>query len=244
MRVLLISDVHANLPALDEVLGTATYDDVLFMGDAVDYGPFPFEVYSRLSQVRAKRVVGNHDVAAALGMDCRSSPQLHEASVVTRERITVPRMPRRALQALVKKAERRLDLDYGGLRIRMVHASPDDELYRYITEEEASRLEVKGADLLLVGHTHVPYEVKTGDAWVVNPGSVGMPRDGDARASYAILDTYSREVRFKRAAYDIEATVSKLHQLIGEERRVYELLASILRTGGTGHQRNSTTEIP
>ena len=103
MRILLISDVHANLSALDEVLNRASYDDVLFMGDVVDYGPSPFEVYSRLSQVHAKRVLGNHDVAASLGVDCRSSPQLHEASVLTRERITVPRMPRRAMQAAASR---------------------------------------------------------------------------------------------------------------------------------------------
>lgn len=213
----------------------ASYDDVLFMGDAVDYGPFPFEVYSRLSQVRAKRVLGNHDVAAALGIDCRSNPQLREASVITRERITVPRMPKRAMQALVKKAERRMDLDYAGLRIRMVHASPTDELYQYVSKEEAPNLEMRGTDLLLLGHTHIPYEVKTGDVWIVNPGSVGMPRDGNPRASYAILDTFTRRVQFEKVEYNIEETITKLHQLIGDETRVYQLLATILRTGDVGH---------
>lgn len=80
MKVLLISDVHANLPALDAVLSRASYDEVLFMGDAVDYGPFPFEVCSRLEPIRATRVLGNHDATASLGIDCRSSPLMHEAS--------------------------------------------------------------------------------------------------------------------------------------------------------------------
>ena len=230
MEVLLISDVHSNLPALDAVLSKARYNDVLFMGDAVDYGPFPFEVYSRLRRIRAKRVLGNHDVAAAFGLDCQSSPRTHEAAVRTRERITFQRMPKRALQAL-GKAEKALDLSYGDFRVRALHAAPGDELYRYITKEEAALLEVKGADLLLLGHTHVPYEIKDGERWVVNPGSVGMPKDGDPRASYAVLDTSTREIQFERAEYDVELVVSKLRQLIGDEGPIYEQLANGLRTG-------------
>jgi len=233
MRILVISDVHANLLALDSVLSNASFDEVIFLGDAVDYGPFPFEVYSRLKQVRARRVLGNHDAAAAFGVDCRSSPQMHDASTVTRERITVPRMPRRAMQAL-GKVERRMNLDFQGLRITAVHASPDDELYGFVSKETASTLDVHGADLLLLGHTHVPYEVKTENSWVVNPGSAGMPMDGDHRASFAVLDTRRREVRFGRAEYDVESMLTKLNKLIGEETRTYELLARIFRTGRIG----------
>lgn len=231
MRVLLISDVHSNLPALDAVLGGARFDDVLFLGDAVDYGPFPFEVYSTLKRTKAKRVVGNHDVAAAFGLDCRSSPKTYQAAVRTRERITLQRMPRRALQAL-GRAEKTLDLSYDGLRVRMLHAAPGDELYRYMTRDEATSLVVKDADLLLLGHTHVPYEIKDGTKWIVNPGSVGMPKDGDPRASYAILDTSAREVRFDRAEYDIERVVSKLEQLIGDEESIFQQLTNGLRSGG------------
>ncbi|MDG6920925.1 MAG: metallophosphoesterase family protein [Nitrososphaerota archaeon] len=231
MKVLLISDIHSNLSALDAVLERARYDDVIFLGDAVDYGPSPFEVYSRLKRMRAKRVVGNHDVAAAFGLDCRSSPRTHEAAVRTRERITYQRTPRRALQML-GRAEKTLDLAYGDLRVRALHAAPGDELYRYITKEEAAGLEVEGVNLLLLGHTHVPYEIKDGARWIVNPGSVGMPKDGDPRASYAVLDTSAREVQLERADYDVELVVSELRHLIGDERSIFEQLANGLRTGG------------
>ncbi len=230
MNVLLISDVHSNPLALEAVLGTAVYDDVLFMGDVVDYGPFPFEVHEMLRHVRAKRVLGNHDAAAAFGLDCRSSPKAYQAAVRTRERITLQKMPRKALQAL-GKAQRTLDLTYGDLRVRAIHASPGDELYRYISKEEAASLEVRGTDLLLLGHTHVPYEVKDGIRWIVNPGSVGMPKDGDPRASYAVLDTSKREVMFGRASYDVERTIAALRELIGDEPRVFDFLAGTLRTG-------------
>ncbi len=230
MRILLLSDVHGNLSALNQVLDNVAYDEVLFMGDVVDYGPLPFEVHSRLRQVGAKRVVGNHDVAAALGVDCGSTPNLRDASEHTRDRITRARMPKASLRSLIR-AERTLHLEHGGLRIMMVHASPRDELYEYVSKEHASKLEVSGVDLLLLGHTHIPYRVSAGRTMVVNPGSVGMPFDGNPRASYAILDTQTRRVQFGRAKYDIEVTVSKLHELIGDDKPVYRQLASTLRTG-------------
>ena len=87
-RLLLISDVHANLEALEEVLNHTNFDEVLFVGDIVDYGPNPVEVFDLLRYIRAKRVLGNHDAAASFNRDCRSSPATHAASVATREEIT------------------------------------------------------------------------------------------------------------------------------------------------------------
>ncbi len=231
MKILLISDVHANLPALDAVLSQASYDKVLFIGDAVDYGPFPFEVYSRLCQIKATRVLGEHDAAAAFGIDSQSPCEMLEASHLTREKITLARMPKRARQALGKKAERRMFLNYYGLRVLMVHGSPTDELYEYVSEDEASNIAELNIDLIVLGHTHVPYEVKNGNTWVINPGSVGMPRDGDARPSYAILDTYTREIHFARAEYDPEPMLSKLQELLAKDMKIYEFLADIFRTG-------------
>ena len=133
---------------------------------------------------------------------------------------------------MLGRAEKTLDLAYGDLRVRALHAAPGDELYRYITKEEAAGLEVEGVNLLLLGHTHVPYEIKDGTRWIVNPGSVGMPKDGDPRASYAVLDTSTRDVQLERVDYDVELVVSELRQLIGDERSIFEQLANGLRTGG------------
>ena len=230
VRVLLISDIHSNLEALEEVLNHASFDEVLFMGDLVDYGPNPFEVFEILQYVRAKRVLGNHDAAAAFKTDCRSSSVMHEASVVTRERITWRQMPAKPLEVL-GKAGKELQIDYGGVNVRAFHAAPDDRLYRYITKEEAAQMDVKGADLVVLGHTHVPYEVKRQGVWVVNPGSVGMPKDGDSRASYAVLDTASCRVTFGRVRYDIEEVISKLRITLGGHKDVFELIAKTLRLG-------------
>jgi len=229
VKVLLISDVHANLEALEEVLNHTNVDDIIFLGDAVDYGPNPVEVFDLLRYIMAKKVLGNHDAAASFKIDCRSSPIMHKASVATREMITWKLMPRKSLN-LLGKAERKLDLEYDGLKIRALHAAPGDELYKYLTRDEAEKLDMGGADLMLLGHTHMTYEVRRDGIWVANPGSVGMPADGDPRASYAILDTNTRQITFGRIKYDIEEVVSKLRDILGQDSEVFEILAECLRT--------------
>lgn len=230
MKVLLISDAHSNHEALEAVLNQVSYDEVLFMGDVVDYGPNPKEVLDLLHYVKARMVLGNHDVAAARKVDCRSSPKMHEASIVTRKLITWNLLSRKSLD-LLGKSDKKLNVVYDGLRIRMLHGAPGDELYHYMSIEEAKQLDIGDADLLLVGHTHIAYEVKQGHLWVVNPGSVGMPKDGDSRASYAILDTANKTVTFGRAKYNVELMLSKLGTILKEERSIFELLAKTFKTG-------------
>ena len=89
---------------------------------------------------------------------------------------------------------------------------------------------MQGADLLLLGHTHIAYEVKENGMWVVNPGSVGLPSDGDIRASYAVLDTNTKQITFGRAEYDVEKVVSKLRNILGQGASAFEKLATWLRT--------------
>jgi putative phosphoesterase len=228
VRVLLVSDVHSNLEAFEEVLNHVSFDKVLFTGDLVDYGPNPVEVFELIQHANAKRVLGNHDAAAAFRTDCRSSSAMHEASVVTRKLITWKKMPQRLLETL-GTAEEELQIDYAGLKVRAFHAVPDDKLYRYMTMEEVGQIDMKGADLVVVGHTHVAYEVKQKGVWVVNPGSVGMPKDGDPRASYAVLDTASRSVAFGRASYDIDTVVSKLRESLRKRRDVLDTVATTLK---------------
>ena len=230
MRVLLISDIHSNLMALENVLNRASYDDILFLGDVVDYGPSPYDSWVVLRYAKAKRLLGNHDAAAAFGTDCRSSKPMHSASIITRRLVTLTDMPDKALEAL-GKADHKLELDFDGFRVRAMHGAPDDPLYKYVTKEEASRLDMHGADLLLLGHTHIAYEVKDGKTWIVNPGSVGMPVDGDPRASYAVLDTETRTVKFDRVSYDVEEMLTTLRDLLKTEQPTYELLAGIFRKG-------------
>ncbi len=225
----MISDAHANIEALNEVVNHTDFDEAVFMGDVVDYGPNPIDVFDLLQHISAKRVLGNHDAAATFKIDCRSSPATYAASVTTRQMITWKLMPPASLDVL-GRAERKLEFEYDGLRVRALHGAPGDLLYKYITKHEAGTLEMKGADLMLLGHTHIAYEVKNDRVWVVNPGSVGFPSDTDPRASYAILDTNTRQVAFRRAKYDVEGVVRRLRDLVPESKEDFNLLAQWLRT--------------
>jgi putative phosphoesterase len=229
LRILLISDAHANIEALNAVLNHTDFDEAVFMGDAVDYGPNPVEVFDLLGHIEAKRVLGNHDAAAAFKIDCRSSRATYTTSVTTRRWITWKLMSQTSLD-LLGKAEPKLELEYDGLRVRALHGAPGDPLNKYITKDEAGTLEMRDADLMILGHTHIAYEVKKDGVWVVNPGSVGFPSDNDPRASCAILETNSRQVTFRRAKYDIEQVVSKLRALLPIDREDLELLSQWLRT--------------
>jgi len=195
----------------------------------VDYGPNPLEVFQLIRYIKAKRVLGNHDAAAAFRTDCRSSKKMYEASAVTRELITWKLIPEKLLGQL-GKAEKEMLLDYDGMKVRAFHAAPEDKLYKYIAKEEAARIGMEGADLVVLGHTHIAYEVKGKGVWVVNPGSVGMPSDGDPHASYAILDTVSRSVTFGRTKYDIDAVTSKLRDRLAKREDIFQIVANALRT--------------
>ena len=125
---------------------------------------------------------------------------------------------------------RRVELD--GLKFYLVHATPRDPFDEYLRDDEEgwlARLESVEADFICVGHSHQPFCLDLGDRKVINPGSVGQPRDGYPRASYFVID--DGQVTFHRVEYDIEATIQNLSEngIAGE---VLEMAAHFLRTGG------------
>lgn len=232
MRVLVISDLHANWPALEAVLAVEPFDELMVGGDLVSYGPHPREV---VDTVRARATVvvrGNHDNALAYGVDCRCAPSSKPLAEATRKVHGDVLSPREIeyLGALPLTASRRT----AGLRVFSTHASPREHLFRYTltpdAPEEHLRAETHGvdADVILLGHTHLPMLRRVGHATVLNPGSLGQPRDGDPRASYAVIE--DGVPRLARVAYDVERTVADLRRMpIAPE--IAEALVSILRAG-------------
>lgn len=220
MRIAVLSDIHANLPALDAVLADAgAVDGVWHLGDVVGYGPDPDGVVARLREIGAQGVRGNHDAAACGGSEIDwFNPAARRAMEWTRAAIA----PETAAW-LAGLPERRVVAG-----IELVHASHREPIWEYVTSSDVAEasLALLPTPVGLHGHTHVPV------AWVedagsdgrvqlvrasrepslelrgrralVNPGSVGQPRDGDARAAYAILDPDAGTVRWRRVAYDIE----------------------------------------
>jgi putative phosphoesterase len=210
MRVLIVSDIHGNWEALRAVAESERADRVLCLGDIVDYGPRPLETVRWVREHAHAAVRGNHDTAVAFGVSCRSAPAFRRLAEETRK-LTVPMLPeseRRYLALLPV----RTSLEIDGYRIEMMHAAPEDPLYQYLpaTDCDGWQRAVKDidADLVLVGHTHLQAALDLGGKFMLNPGSVGLPLDGDPRACCAVLDNGRPEL--KRVRYDLSRTVEAL----------------------------------
>ena len=245
MRILLLSDIHGNSDALKQVLENAPrHDTVWVLGDLVDYGPEPHVVVDMIRELGPDVIVrGNHDHAVAFNTDCLCSPKTHELSVYTRENISYKLLSKEQINWLKTIPTKRI-VELNGLKLYVVHGSPRNPLYGYLypdLEEDllklyltpsmlAVRPRVVRADYVVVGHTHIVLNLRVDNTRVVNPGSVGQPRDGDNRASFAILDTDKGEFTVYRVKYPIEETLRKLRSL-GIEEKYYKWLERILITG-------------
>jgi len=233
MRILVISDLHANLAAL-EAVAQERFDRLICLGDLVSYGPAPNEVIRFVRQHAFAAVSGNHDNAIALDVDCHcsaSNKALAEATLAYHRSI-LDRENLDWLRALPMSAEFKLD----GYRFAAFHGTPRDPLYGYqITPglpDDQLREEIEGvkADFILLGHTHLPMVRGIGSRVVANPGSVGQPRDGAPQASYAVIE--DGIVELKRTDYDLRKTRDALMNLPLSPEIIDQLIAILVR-GGT-----------
>lgn len=215
MRLLLVSDIHSNLPALRRVLQDAgRFDAAICVGDIVGYGPDPAECIEVATERGFRCVAGNHDDAVVTGNVSGFNPYAADAVFINRRLLDGER------RAWLGRLPRELTLNIEGVKVAVFHGSPYDPLNEYVFPPEAERravefLDLTGADLLILGHTHVPYVCGSGERMVVNPGSVGQPRDGDPRASYMVIDLKEGEatVDHRRVEYDIEGVASRMRRL-------------------------------
>jgi putative phosphoesterase len=212
VRIAVISDIHSNYDALQAVMSAiGNHDALVCLGDLVGYGAQPNEVVSEIRSLRPKAIVmGNHDYAVSTGDTWGFVQHAVQAVEWTRNKISAENL--RHIASLPAKTTLTVD----GVKIALAHGSPRDPLNEYIYPDTAgfilrSLVEDSGATMLLLGHTHVPFLRKFDSTLVGNPGGVGQPRDGDARASYAILDPFA-EPKFQiyRVEYDIDAAANKI----------------------------------
>jgi putative phosphoesterase len=228
MRTLVLADIHSNWPALQAI--REPFDQCLVIGDLVDYGADPVPCIDWVRQHAAHVVRGNHDHAVAQHVAARGGSGLKRLAAATRplhwDVLDGPRL--RYLARLPMNVRCEID----GLRVLLLHATPRDQLDEYLGPDPdawAERLVDVEADLLCVGHTHQPFQFESNGKRVLNPGSVGQPRDGDPRAAYAIIE--NGRIELKRAEYDIDATLQQM-QSTNVEPWVVELTAAVLRSGG------------
>ncbi len=230
MRILVIADIHANWPALEAI--REPFDVCLCLGDLVDYGAEPGPCIQWVRENSKHVVRGNHDHAVAqniVGSGEVGYPFLARATrplmwklLGAEERTYLARLPLT------------LHLAIDGLDFYLVHATPRDPLDEYLLDDVAQwqrRLQATEANFVCVGHTHRQFLISANGCQVLNPGSVGQPRDGDPRAAYAIIE--DGRVELKRAEYDIDRAVAALDQSpIAAEAK--QLAARVLRSGGMG----------
>lgn len=228
MRILVISDVHSNWVALQAI--DEQFDRCLFVGDLVDYGTDPRPCVEWVRQHADATVRGNHDHAVAQRVPATGTTGYRRLAAATRP-LHWDRLEPRILKYLGRlpvTAHYRAD----NRNFLLVHATPRDPMDEYLTANaDAWRQRLQGiaADFVLVGHSHVPFHLDLGGVQVVNPGSVGQPRDGDPRASYAIIE--DGQVSFHRASYDIDACLDQMRST-GIDDWAVRLSEAVLSTGG------------
>ncbi len=236
MRVLILSDIHANLAALEAVLAEAEsfgYDETWCLGDIVGYGPDPNECIERLRHLPGKLVcvAGNHDWAALgrLDMDdfnpeARWAVQWTQAKLTSDHRAWLERLP---------------DAPLVRGRYTITHGSPRYPIWEYILSASVAHSNFAhfSTPYCLIGHTHVPAIYRLTEEedgrdrcqeltpvfehsimlagshrLILNPGSVGQPRDSDPRASYALLDTDNDLWTYRRLSYPVELTQARMRE--------------------------------
>lgn len=249
MRILIVSDVHANLVALDAVLREAersgAIDGVWSLGDCVGYGPRPGECIARLRASDAVMVAGNHERAAtgAIGTedfnpDAAAAAEWTKAQLSGDEKMLLDSL-NEVVRLEVDGADQspRVGVDPGG-GFTLVHGTLRWPIWEYLMSPEVAlgHLALQETPVGLVGHTHVPmlviedrnslegcqlFRLADGERidlepnmrMVINPGSVGQPRDGDPRASFAVYDSDANAIALHRVEYEIAET----QKLMAEE---------------------------
>lgn len=225
MRYVVISDIHSNFPALQTVLVDASpFDKILCIGDIVGYGPNPNECIERIQEEEYVSIAGNHDWGAIgradlfiFNHDARQALYWTQNELLPEHREFLTNLP---------TSQRIGD-------ILLAHGSPREPIWEYLVDSQSAKDNFIRDDykIAVVGHTHLPLIFEwvegiqqarvlrpdwnapiklNGRRMILNPGSVGQPRDGDPRSSYAILDTEAQTWEHRRVAYPIEITQERM----------------------------------
>lgn len=221
MRVAVVSDIHSNLHALEAVLAAIEEeapDELWCLGDLVGYGPRPNECCAMLAARADVCLAGNHDLAVRGTIDLEEFGG--EAGVAAR-------WTREVLEPEAAALLERLDPEGSAHGVALYHGSARDPIWEYVLSDEGAlaTLELTASPLVLVGHSHVALQfVQSGAEFagrlapagtelelegvraVLNPGSVGQPRDSDPRAAYLLLDLEARRATYRRVEYDVKQT--------------------------------------
>lgn len=237
MRVAILSDIHANIAALEAVwddLKQQNVDAVYCLGDLVGYAPFPNEVIDRIQSDAIPTIMGNYDDGVGYDRDecgcAYRDPEEQRLGDISLQWTKKAVTPERKAFLRSLKAEIKFEAD--GKRFRLVHGSPR-RMNEYLFEDRPlssfQRLAATSeADVLIFGHTHKPYIKRVDNVLFLNAGSIGKPKDGDPRACYVVLDTSGDvNVEFRRIRYDVQTVATAIRQ-----SELPDHFATDIETGG------------
>jgi len=232
MRIGIISDIHGNIEALSAL--PERFDFLWVLGDLVNYGPNPREVVDYIQSNATVVIRGNHDHAIGFDEDPRCSAPFREMAKAMQEYTSavLSNEQKQFLRDLPLTSHRKFE----AVKVSSCHAIPSDPLFGYRPPESdrwAEEIKTIPGDVLLVGHTHLPFQREFGSKRVVNPGSLGQPKTGRPAACYAIWDTSLSEsaISLRTFDYPFEQTIRKIEAL-SLSTEIKSSLASVLRHGG------------
>jgi diadenosine tetraphosphatase ApaH/serine/threonine PP2A family protein phosphatase len=240
MHILIISDIHANLTALETVIDQAgSFDAAWCLGDLVGYGPDPNECISRVRELPDLQcIIGNHDLAALQQLPSETfNPEARTAILWTQKSLS------ESSKTFLESLPEKLNLD----SVTLAHGSPRHPILEYLLDPNTATLNFDffETSFCFVGHTHLPviYELKDSsqsatlnipvpnttitlsERAIINPGSVGQPRDRDPRAAFAIYDTQDNTWEYRRVDYDVRAVQERMIRANLPERHIQRIAA-------------------
>jgi predicted phosphodiesterase len=208
MKIGLIADIHANYTALEAVLeDMPDVDSLVCLGDVVGYNPNPKECVEKVTETCDLVLRGNHDRNVRTPGDYRHNEMAYEGLKHARKELTEGQ-----IDWLEQLPDRKDIFDTG---FKSAHSHPDpDMLDKYVMPAEFPNLRryLDDYEGIFLAHTHVQHEAVIDDRLILNPGSVGQPRDNDERAAYAVVDTESKEADLCRTEYDIDSVIEEVNE--------------------------------
>ena len=238
MRILVISDIHANLTALDTVLTDAgEFDAAWCLGDLVGYGPDPNECIAKVRALPNLRcIIGNHDAAALNQIDTKTfNMEARQALEWTQKTLTESSI------SFLSSLQQKIEIN----NVTLTHGSPRHPVWEYLMDPQTAALNFDyfSTPYCFVGHTHLPVvytreekklvvykptpnnKITLSPRMIINPGSVGQPRDHDPRAAYVIYNTEENTWDYRRLTYDIPAVQTRMADALLPERHIVRLQA-------------------
>lgn len=212
MKAAIISDIHSNLEAFEAVLSEIELQDVeatYCLGDMIGYGPNPNECIELAREHEIQSILGNHEWAVINDDVSRFTPYAQRAILWTKNELS-----KKNIDYLAGLAETRTE-KMSNKNVLMAHGSPRNPIWEYVrpdwpAHELDNLISPSGADHIFLGHTHKPHVYNSKDGSIINPGSVGQPRDHDRRASFAVFDSEKGTAKINKVEYDIDKTAEKI----------------------------------